>query len=88
MNSDTTASLLEEHRRRSHWRQPLLSPVDETVVDLSVAVGTGAKTPAGSTSHPSVYPNNSRYLFDPSKYSGVGSLKQLTADIESCCPEC
>ena len=75
MNSDTTASVLEEHRRRSHWREPLLFLVDETVLDFSVAVGTGAETPAGATSQPSIYPTNSRYLFDPSKYTSVGSLK-------------
>ena len=87
MNSDTTASVLDEHRTRSHWRQPLRFPADETVLDFSVAIGTGAQTPAGATRQPLLVPNNSRYLFDPLKHTGVRSLKKLTADIQSCCSE-
>ena len=74
MNSDTTESLLEEHRKRLHWTQPLLFGGGETVVDLFVAIIPAAETPAGTTDQPSVYPNNSRYIFYPSKYSGVESL--------------
>ena len=88
MNSDTTASVLDEARMRSHWRQPLLLPIDETVLDLSVAIGTGAQTPAGATKQPLQYPKTSQYLFNPSKYTGVGALKELMADIQSCCFEC
>ena len=88
MNSDTTASVLDGHHTRSHWRQPLRFPADESVLDFSVAIGTCAQTPAGATGQPLLVPNNSQYLFDPLKHTGIRSLKQLTADIQSCCSEC
>ena len=86
--SDTTESLLKEHCKRLHWTQPLLFAVGETVVDFFVAIGPGCETPAGAIYQHSAYPNNRRYLFDPSKYSGVESLEQLTANIKSCCHQC
>ena len=88
MDSSTTDAVRMARVHESTWTQPFLFPVGKTKMDLSGAVGTGAITPTLATNQPKMYPSNSRYLFDPSIYTGAGALEQLTSDLKAACPGC
>ena len=88
MNADTTNAVLAEQEGQLQWEKPFLFPVGAIKVNLSVAMRNNAMTPPGATNQPKIFPTSSRYLFHPSIYNGVAALKQLTNDLQSCCPGC
>ena len=88
MDESTTDAVRMARLRESTWTQPFVFPVGKTKIDLSVVVGTKAITPTSATNQPKMYPVVSRYLFDPSIYTGLGALEQLKSDLKAACPGC
>ena len=88
MDPATTNDVASDCERQLKWESSLLFPVGATKVDLALAIGHQAVTPPGATNQPSNFPPGSRYLFDPTKYTGIGSLEQLTNNLQTCCHGC
>ena len=88
MDESTTNAVRMARVCESMWTQSLLFPLGKTKIDLSVAIGTKAIMPTSATNQPKMFPSNSRYLFDPSIYTGLGALEQLSSNLKSACPGC
>ena len=88
MDPATTNAVASERERQLKWESSLLFSVGATKVDLALAIGHQSVTPPGATNQPTNFPSGSRYLVDPTKYTGFGSLEQLTNGLQSCCRGC
>ena len=88
MDPATTNAVASERERQLKWESSLLFLVGVTKVDLALAIGHQSVTPYGATNRQNNFPSGSRYLFDPSKYTGIGSLEQITNNLQTCCHGC
>ena len=87
MNADTASSLLSQHNNLRSWRQPFMFPTRDGLVDLSLAIGKKAATPANVSHYqPDNYPHWPKcrpvYRFDPTWYIGAADEVKLINDVK------
>ena len=82
--------IFEEVNNLNNWTQPLpFCYGEDTVKDLSSAVGYYGRTPDDVDSHqPKFYPNGTVYRFDPKFYKGASVWKCLRENIFKSCIGC
>ena len=85
MNTDTYKNIVTIQDEQSHWQQSFVVDTAKGQVDLSVAIGNNEKCPPNISCHTKKLPNCSHYLFDPKRFCGRDSIKDITALIQSSC---
>ena len=83
MSTDTHKSIINNHDERFDWQQPFILHTDGVKVNLSVAIGENATNSPNITANPKSFPKTSHYMFDPTKYCGEASFKDISTLIHS-----
>ena len=84
---DIQQKILDDIKCRESWRQPLVLPHSNKIINLSNAIGKNPTTPPDAPDQPDRYIQQSKYQLDK-YYKGIEMYDEVKQLIKNACPEC
>lgn len=88
MDRETVNNIINKQDSDSHWASVPIIKHGDKVINLADAVGNKAKTPVGAPNQPELFPGESFYQFDRTKFCGEASYDELKDMITNACEGC